>query len=54
MSSIEYPGTRRFDQIFEYSKIRVFGSSIRVLIFTLFQSKFFNEFFLEKRFSFFN
>ena len=30
ISSIEYPGTRSFDQIFEYSNCRVIGSSNRV------------------------
>ncbi len=44
MSSIEYLGTRRFDQINEYSKIRVFGSSIRAFRFTVFHPKFHNDF----------
>jgi len=35
LSSIEYPGTRTFDQIFEYSNCRVIGSSNRVFTLAL-------------------
>ncbi len=35
-SSIEYPGTRHFDTIFEYSYFRVIEPSIRVLDFKFF------------------
>ena len=34
-SSIEYPGTRRFDSILEYSNFRVIAPSIRVLKFII-------------------
>jgi hypothetical protein len=32
MPSIGYPGTRVFDDFFQYSTTRVFGSSTRVLV----------------------